>query len=131
MKRPLRRKRGLACAEWKKTRSRRADRAPGRGQAGACPSWRLGRTGRLLVADECGPFGARSPFLAFSGLRFFLGLQLGQQALEVVARTKRVEVLVVLDIQPARVAFPVSLAEQYDRPDGAAFALLRPGTRCE
>jgi len=39
---------GAGLLEWKRHRRRRADRAPGRGRAGACPSSRLGRTGRFL-----------------------------------------------------------------------------------
>src|SRR5262249_42032490 len=36
-----------SAVQWKHHRCRRADRAPGRGRAGACPSSRLGRTGRF------------------------------------------------------------------------------------
>src|ERR1700687_6045039 len=39
---------GWPAVQWKGHRSRRADRAPGRGRAGECPSSRLGLTGRFL-----------------------------------------------------------------------------------
>src|SRR5438093_6635379 len=40
---------GWSAIEWESQRCRRADRAPGRGRAGACPSSRLGRTGRPVT----------------------------------------------------------------------------------
>src|SRR5262245_44397085 len=79
--------------QWTRHRSRRADRAPGRGRAGACPSSRLGRTGRFSLTRSLHLSGILEPLLIFRRLLPALvrstgadQVHVGPQVLAVLAR---------------------------------------------